>query len=974
MPLKTSIGRGPVGATRSVLRGPARESKFAETRGRMQKLFDWMSTGEFASVGVIEELQRRDKFDFPTRSLFKAAQKGIQQRRTYTDLTGNPATGITLSFVADPLLLPMMLFPPAAAARTLAKIPAVAKGVKAAKRATETVPGLKQLRNTFENVFVVDAKLKRFNPPEQTQLKKNYYNDVMGKSARVERGTRIEVARALPDPRSAQRVLLMADSEPKWLIEGPPSPAWIAARKEWDDVFATLTPQEQAFYPRTVQILEEIEDTRLARQFIDQERANNLVIESGRQYVPRLIKTKKDWQRGLDTVEKAMKRGDPQAAIYTPALVAKARQIVDESVDVAETLRDVMPQIAGRARPAFRVPAFELERSTRGLTASEVDEVLFGLKKGPLSERINRLHVTLETDLGLVLGQAQAANVRAEAGQTMINGFITHMERNGLILPLELENAGQAAKLAFIRANAKGLTETQEQLARRISQDGFVRMDLIDPVIENGNVVRWVTRTGPQARTGAIAGKLIPKSLANEILQVVEAYENPEIISDVLGMLGKSTRWWKAWTLGPFLIYWDRNKISNYFNMRLGGMTLREYAVHQPVAARLSVKYTREVPFSNHRFKFDKWSGTDEQMVDMLQDLRMIGSGWSVGEVGMLSEGTMERGIRRAYSLFDPRPSKNPLTIQTFKWGRALTEDADKITGFLHRLAKGDSPNEAAEWVHKFLFDYQAGLTKFEARAFRDGIFPFYTFTRFNLPLQLEMLASNPVAYARLGKTTRAIEDIWGGPEPNEQYLSEWMREGWRVRIGWDQKTGNYNYFFLDNFLPAAALANASSLKELFNEMLSLVNPILKVPYELLSNYSLWREEPIIKPGRRVKKIRVGVPGISAEVPVDARIDHLLRNFRPINEMDRIIMAFDRQGFMGAAQRFALGSVYPVNIADQKKWWNKFIGVRTSFLKREQSRIQNLMRKGEAGPDDRQNLVEIEEQLLAAEALIRELR
>jgi hypothetical protein len=199
------------------------------------------------------------------------------------------------------------------------------------------------------------------------------------------------------------------------------------------------------------------------------------------------------------------------------------------------------------------------------------------------------------------------------------------------------------------------------------------------------------------------------------------------------------------------------------------------------------------------------------------------------------------------------------------------------------------------------------------------------------------------------------------------------MRKGWRIRTHYDAKTGNYWYFMLDNWIPAGQL-NRLSLRGLLEEVTSLLNPIIKVPIELITNYNVWRGQQIARfPGQK-KTLRIGIPGVSTQVAIDASWEHLARNVRAVNEMDRVIMAFDRGGLLAAVQRMVLGATYPVNFKDQKKWWGKYMGIRLSLLKQERSRVRNRIRRGRATAADQVNLAEIEAQLKEKQVFMREFR
>jgi len=82
-------------------------------------------------------------------------------------------------------------------------------------------------------------------------------------------------------------------------------------------------------------------------------------------------------------------------------------------------------------------------------------------------------------------------------------------------------------------------------------------------------------------------------------------------------------------------------------------------------------------------------------------------------------------------------------------------------------LGMEDAARGAAMQVKKFLFDYtDEGLTEFEREGMK-RIMPFYSWTRNNLPLQLEQLLKQPGKYAAVEKVRKGHEYALG-PSPDE--------------------------------------------------------------------------------------------------------------------------------------------------------------------------------------------------------------
>jgi len=161
---------------------------------------------------------------------------------------------------------------------------------------------------------------------------------------------------------------------------------------------------------------------------------------------------------------------------------------------------------------------------------------------------------------------------------------------------------------------------------------------------------------------------------------------------------------------------------------------------------------------------------------------------------------------------------------------------------FLDRRLKGDTAQEAAEWVFRFHFDYAPeGLTAFERNWMR-RLIPFYRWTRGNVPLQIEYMIKNPGKYASIEKTRQAISGKTGQEE--FEYLPEWMKEQLTFRIG--EEGGKALWMQLD--LPLEDIAKLPINKSGMREMVSMLSPFLKYPIEAYTNKNLYFGGDIVNP------------------------------------------------------------------------------------------------------------------------------
>lgn len=109
------------------------------------------------------------------------------------------------------------------------------------------------------------------------------------------------------------------------------------------------------------------------------------------------------------------------------------------------------------------------------------------------------------------------------------------------------------------------------------------------------------------------------------------------------------------------------------------------------------------------------------------------------------------------------------------------------------------------------------------------------TWSRKNIPLQFSMLLQQPGVYAKLGHLKDAAETLSTGPD--EADLLEWMRDAYVVRlpfqIGDKQLYANVDLPLNDLSLPSG------------REVLSMLNPLLKLPVEWFTNTQLFSGTPL---------------------------------------------------------------------------------------------------------------------------------
>jgi len=317
---------------------------------------------------------------------------------------------------------------------------------------------------------------------------------------------------------------------------------------------------------------------------------------------------------------------------------------------------------------------------------------------------------------------------------------------------------------------------------------------------------------------------------------------------------------WKTTATLWNLPFHTRNAISNYMaNQKAGIFSISHY---------------------KDAMRLQKGVNLSKQEKAMLKEYKNQG----LARVGLLS-GDVERNLdTEIMSYFDlVTKKKNPFLVLNKLGGKLgdVVETNAKLAHFIAKRKQGLSAFDAGNSVKKYLFDYE-DLTRTE-KAYFKRVIPFYTFSRKNIPVQLETILKNPNRQTVVLKLKNNVEVMVGDDETNA-ILPEWLRNATPVFLG-KNKEGKVRYVALQAFLPSAEL---NKISDPAKEMLNMVSPLLKMPFELQQNRNFFFGEDITK--------QKGIEGFTGYGEKDmlwwripGRLNYLASMFRPLNEINKLV-------------------------------------------------------------------------------------
>jgi hypothetical protein len=357
---------------------------------------------------------------------------------------------------------------------------------------------------------------------------------------------------------------------------------------------------------------------------------------------------------------------------------------------------------------------------------------------------------------------------------------------------------------------------------------------------------------------------LLPEQVANTL----QVYNEPFKLSSFLRAVDAFNNMWKPIvTVFPLNVsYFTRNEIGLVQNLHLAGMPTWDIPV-------FGVRAGKMMKEGIHSGVDDVVLGGKKYNQSKLYEEWQINGGLFAGQrdvppidlVTGAPESMAARFERKRASLLGQRPSDGRVRMDdlkallgeygndvrarngknVFAWGTTFNEGMDnhaRITLMLWRMEKfGDTPAQAARQAAKWIGNYtELGAFTAEGAAF----LPFFRWSRFNIPIQVEGLLRRPYVGSKLGiaRGRDADEELLNA---EVETLPDWILERHHVLLG---KEDDGRLRILRGFgLPIEDLNKlfALSPRNTFLNALSEITPILRVPLELGIDMSFFTGEPI---------------------------------------------------------------------------------------------------------------------------------
>jgi hypothetical protein len=327
-------------------------------------------------------------------------------------------------------------------------------------------------------------------------------------------------------------------------------------------------------------------------------------------------------------------------------------------------------------------------------------------------------------------------------------------------------------------------------------------------------------------------GRWADPAIADAVAAAFDAMQ-PKKLNKALKVYDQLLSRWKAYSLlSPG--FHIRNEMGGFFNNSLAGLPPQFYWGYTKAMVQMRKGGIEAITDPVWRdgmaeaLRHNIVSGSDQ-----LRDFGDIANLPGVTQGGLAGSKATVKGMNLDPTALDFAPLKLNMTVG------GQVEHSLRTPLFVWKLSEGASVEEALSTVRKFHFDYEHGLSSFERNVAKRAM-PFYTWTRFNFPLQVEMMMRRPGKYTAYLHAKRNLEAGLQDEPVVPSYYSTLLaiHTPFKATAGvGGEETGD---IYLTPDLPFRDLSETFNV----NNLIGSLSPAIKVPLELAAGKQFFSDIP----------------------------------------------------------------------------------------------------------------------------------
>jgi len=260
----------------------------------------------------------------------------------------------------------------------------------------------------------------------------------------------------------------------------------------------------------------------------------------------------------------------------------------------------------------------------------------------------------------------------------------------------------------------------------------------------------------------------MPKDVVATVTRANKMFkpDAPESVA-LLRMYDKAIGTWARWNTIMRLPFHMRNFVTNTSLAFLSGVEPWEMPVLMARAAEIQVGGSQMIKIGKTIQSADDW--------------RKLMDAFGIRGTGMVGRTLGKSEVEKILLHQSVKPKSLPGKVLNAAYevggtvGRSIEDNARIMVALRRYAANGGDIKEAATHTWKYMFQYDQ-LTDFEKTTMK-RIFPFYTWMRKNIPLQVESLLTNPGRYSQQVKYFNMFREFNPETPEDTKFKPEYMRD-----------------------------------------------------------------------------------------------------------------------------------------------------------------------------------------------------
>lgn len=419
--------------------------------------------------------------------------------------------------------------------------------------------------------------------------------------------------------------------------------------------------------------------------------------------------------------------------------------------------------------------------------------------------------------------------------EQIFNEMLDNLIKQGLSVDEAIEKSGSGQFLVELRARLKEANQSFELQGYATNQ-----IDLLKDT---------VTKTSKNVTKDDLY--IVDKNVYNQYQRMIDE-ANGKKVSSIQKVYDKVMNTFKAWALTSTGFHVNNiagGVINNFMQIGIDSLNPKTAVEVQDM-----LKELKNSGFDTSKITGTLYGHSKKDIADAIIENGLLSTFMSVENTNLedfINTGAKsivenKSPLKKLVGAVNPLDTQNNALVKGSSAFGNWSEQSMKIQNFFAHIKNGEDIEIASDLAKEAMFDY-TDMTTFN-EGVKKWLFPFVTFLQKNAVFQAEQLAKDPWKGKAILKAKKQSDDM---ASEKEKFLTpDYLKDG--IRVGENKRLN-------------IELPTISFLQSIANpvDLMQQLNPLLKAPYEYITNVQMYSGNEISELNNPVEKLKYSVQTLS---------------------------------------------------------------------------------------------------------------